>query len=475
MDENNDKMRYTLESEDEMAQPQPMQSPAQPETAEPEAAQTDIDRASIPDKKTRRKIFLLLAAVALVAALGGSALTAAIRAISQMNEAQQAQQAQTTLAEQDVPETEKEPESAQPETPASAEAELPYRIVSAPLPEELFSNSGDKSLTPGQVYQQSVGCVVGILSKSKTNVFGQSTPLSSSGTGFILSEDGYIVTNYHVVEGADSVKVALHDGQEYHAVVAGGDKMSDVALLKIEAEGLQTAAIAQSGDVAVGEEVVAIGNPLGELTFTMTHGYISATDREINVDGTPINMMQTDAAINSGNSGGPLFDMNGNVIGITAAKYSGQTASGTTIEGIGFAIPIDDALRIVYDLQEYGYVTGRAYLGVTVRDLDADTASDYGLPVGPRVESVVMGSCSEKAGIQSGDIILALGGKNTTSTVGLLAALRDHRAGETVEVDLYRAGAELTVSVTLDERPQNLEVTVEEEPQPETLPDGSGN
>ena len=208
MDENNDKMRYTLESEDEMAQPQPMQSPAQPETAEPEAAQTDIDRASIPDKKQGRKIFLLLAAVALVAALGGSALTAAIRAISQMNEAQQAQQAQTTLAEQDVPETEKEPEAAQTETPASAEAELPYRIVSAPLPEELFSNSGDKSLTPGQVYQQNVGCVVGILSKSKTNVFGQSTPLSSSGTGIILSEDGYIVTNYHVVEGADSVKVA---------------------------------------------------------------------------------------------------------------------------------------------------------------------------------------------------------------------------------------------------------------------------
>ena len=157
MDENNDKMRYTLESEDEMAQPQPMQSPAQPETAEPEAAQTDIDRASIPDKKTRRKIFLLLAAVALVAALGGSALTAAIRAISQMNEAQQAQQAQTTLAEQDVPETEKEPEAAQPETPASAEAELPYRIVSSPLPEELFSNYGVNSLTTGQVYHQNVG------------------------------------------------------------------------------------------------------------------------------------------------------------------------------------------------------------------------------------------------------------------------------------------------------------------------------
>lgn len=469
MDENNERMNYSMEIEEADAKPEQQPSGQYPE---PQYGVPESDRPAVPDKKTRKKIFLLLAVVALVAALGGSALTAAIRAISRMNEAQQAQ---TTLAEQDVPETEKEPEAAQPETPASAETELPYRIVSAPLPEELLSNSGDKSLTPEQVYQMNVGCVVGILSKSKTNVFGQSTPLSSSGTGFVLSEDGYIVTNYHVVEGADFVKVALYDGQEYHATVAGGDKMSDVALLKIEAEGLQTAAVAQTDDITVGEEVVAIGNPLGELTFTMTHGYISATDREINVDGTPINMIQTDAAINSGNSGGPLFDMNGNVIGITAAKYSGQTASGTTIEGIGFAIPIDDALRIVYDLQKYGYVTGRAYLGVTVRDLDADTASDYGLPVGPRVESVVMGGCAEAAGITSGDIILSLGGKKTANTIGLLAALRDHRAGETVEVDIYRAGAELTVSVTLDERPQNLEVTVEEEIQPETLPDGSGN
>jgi len=283
------------------------------------------------------------------------------------------------------------------------------------------------------------------------------------------------VTNHHVVSGAQQITVTTNDGSSYAATLVGSDESNDIAVLKIDAKDLTPAVLGDSDSLAVGDAVLAIGNPLGELTFTMTHGYISATDREINVDGTPINMMQTDAAINSGNSGGPLFDMNGNVIGITAAKYSGQTASGTTIEGIGFAIPIDDALRIVYDLQEYGYVTGRAYLGVTVRDLDADTASDYGLPVGPRVESVVMGSCSEKAGIQSGDIILALGGKNTTSTVGLLAALRDHRAGETVEVDLYRAGAELTVSVTLDERPQNLGVTVEEEPQPETLPDGSGN
>ena len=340
----------------------------------------------------------------------------------------------------------------------------------------VHTNTGDKDLTPQEVYNMYVDSVVGITtSGTTTNIFGQISEFAASGSGFVISEDGYIVTNHHVIADASSVKVAMYDGSTYEAQVIGSDSSNDVALLKIDASGLKPVAIGDSDSIAVGDQVAAIGNPLGELTFSLTAGYVSALDRAINTDGTPINMLQTDAAINSGNSGGPLFDMNGNVIGITAAKYSGQTASGTTIEGIGFAIPIDDALRIVYDLQKYGYVTGRAYLGVTVRDLDADTASDYGLPVGPRVESVVMGSCSEKAGIQSGDIILALGGKNTTSTVGLLAALRDHRAGETVEVDLYRAGAELTVSVTLDERPQNLEVTVEEEPQPETLPDGSGN
>jgi S1-C subfamily serine protease len=186
------------------------------------------------------------------------------------------------------------------------------------------------------------------------------------------------------IEDANSVKVTLYNGKEYDAKLVGTDSVNDVALLKIEATGLQAVTVGDSDKIEVGEQVVAIGNPLGELTFTMTQGYISATGREINTDGTPINMLQTDAAINSGNSGGPLFDMNGNVVGITTAKYSGTTSTGTSIEGIGFAIPINDVLKIVYDLQENGYVTGRAYLGISVRDLDElHRFQSYNLPVGP--------------------------------------------------------------------------------------------
>ena len=290
--------------------------------------------------------------------------------------------------------TEAQPEAEAPsETPAEAdtpsgddpvqaadETQKAAEVLNVQPPQqgaETVVSEEKDALSLQEIYQKMNPSVVSIVSTLRSG--------TATGTGIIMSENGYIITNHHVIEGAYQLAVLTYDDTQYTAELIGSDAISDLAVLKIEAEGLQTAAIAQSGDVAVGEEVVAIGNPLGELTFTMTHGYISATDREINVDGTPINMMQTDAAINSGNSGGPLFDMNGNVIGITAAKYSGQTASGTTIEGIGFAIPIDDALRIVYDLQKYGYVTGRAYLGVTVRDLDADTASDYGLPVGPRV------------------------------------------------------------------------------------------
>lgn len=187
-----------------------------------------------------------------------------------------------------------------------------------------------------------------------------------------------------------------------------------MALLKIEAEGLSHVAVGDSDAIAVGEGCIAIGNPLGELTFTMTGGYVSALPREINISGKPISMFQTDAAINAGNSGGPLFDMAGNVIGITSAKISGITGSGASIEGVGFAIPINEALRVVYDLQEYGYVRGRAFLGVTVKELDAATADTYGLPVGPIVQSVVADSCADKAGIAVKDIILAFNGQDGT-------------------------------------------------------------
>ena len=190
----------------------------------------------------------------------------------------------------------------------------------------------------------------------------------------------------------------------------------------------------------------------------LTSGCISALEREIDPDGTPITMLQTDVLINAGNSGGPLFDLNGNVIGITTAKMSGTSENGIAIEGLSFAIPINDVLRVVYDLQQYGRVRGRAYLGVTLQNLDAQVAEIYGLPSGPQVVTVTEGSCSEKAGLQPHDIILEFDGEAIASYSDLVSALSKHKAGDTVKMKLYRAGAELEVTLTLDERPEESQI-----------------
>ena len=314
-------------------------------------------------------------------------------------------------------------------------------------------------VTTTQVYQDNVASVVGIMNDmTTTNVFGQTTSIASSGSGFVIREDGYVVTNYHVIENAQSLRVSLYNGQEYQATVVGYDSDYDVAVLKIDATELDAVAVGDSDLLRVGDQVAAIGNPLGELTLSMTVGYISARDREINTDGRPINMLQTDVAINSGNSGGPLFDMKGNVIGITTAKYSGSTSSGATIEGIGFALPINDVMGIVNDLLELGYVSGRAYLGVTTMEMDSQTAQMYSLPIGVYISSVTKGSCAEKAGIQKGDIVLKLGDKETATYSALKRALREHSPGDTTTITIYRAGAELELSVTLDERPSDEEI-----------------
>ena len=401
--------------------------------------------------------------MAIVAALGGSALTAAIHALGQQNMAQQ--DTVDAMAEQ----------PAEEQSADAAEPEAPYQLARKPLPAELPSNDGGKTLTPKQVYKMNVGAVCGIATQVTTNVWGQTATASCAGSGFVLTQDGYIVTNNHVVSDADegTIVVRLYSGEEYTADVVGTDSMNDVALLKIETEGLQTVTIGDSDEIEVGEIVEAIGNPLGELTFTMTAGYISALDREINADGTPINMLQTDAAINSGNSGGPLFDMNGNVIGITTAKVSGETESGVTIEGIGFAIPINDVLRVVYDLQQYGRVRGRAYLGVTLQDLDSTVAATYNLPAGPQIVTVTEGSCAETAGLQPSDIILEFEGREIGSYTDLVSALSKQQAGDTVTMRIYRAGAELEITLTLDERPDETEIAAAEQQANQQIPSDS--
>ena len=311
--------------------------------------------------------------------------------------------------------------------------------------------TSDGLLSPGSVYTKNVNAVIAVDALIETSAgYGE-----SMGSGFFISADGYAVTNYHVIEGATEVAVITHDGEVLEAQIVGSDAANDVALLKVEGEGLPYATIGRSDHVEVGDQVAAIGTPLGELTATLTVGYISAKDRVVNTDGTVINMLQTDAAINSGNSGGPLFNMKGEVIGIITAKFSGDSSSGVSIEGLGFAIPVDDVGRILSDLQEFGYVTG-AYLGVYVRDVDM-SAQSYGLPAGAYVEDVMTGYCAERAGLRSGDIIVNLGGYDITSVSELTRVLRRFNAGDTTSLSVYRNGKVNYLQVTFDEKPVEQE------------------
>ena len=306
-------------------------------------------------------------------------------------------------------------------------------------------------LTPAQVYAQNVKSVVAISNQVTTNIYGQVSETASSGTGFIISENGYIVSNYHVVEGATTLTVITWDGTEYAAKYVGGDEPNDLAVLKIEATGLQKAKLGSSDDLIVGDMVVAIGNPLGELTSTLTVGYVSAKDRDINTSGALINMIQTDAAINPGNSGGPLFNMKGEVIGITTAKYSGTTNSGASIEGIGFAIPIDDVINKITDLRDVGYITG-AYLGVMVQDTDP-TLSYYGIPMGAFVREVTPGSCAQAAGILAKDIIVSVGDHEVGGLNDLSKAMQTFKAGDVTTITVWRGGQYLQLKITLDAKP----------------------
>ena len=305
-------------------------------------------------------------------------------------------------------------------------------------------------MTPGQIYAKNEASVVAI-NCSVASSYGQ---MVSSGTGFIWTADGYIISNYHVVDGAQSITITTNEGKKYTATFVGGDEFNDIALLKVDSTDLQPVKIGVSSDLIVGDRVVAIGNALGKLASTLTVGYVSAMDRMITTEGSQMNMIQTDAAINSGNSGGPLFNMKGEVIGVTTAKFSGTSNSGASIEGIGFAIPMDDVIGILEDLRDYGYVTG-GYLGIEVTNMDASDAALYGLPMGTLVQSVTAGSCAAKAGIRVQDILVELGGYTIENINDLTRAMRNFDAGDTVTVVVYRTseGGEVVLTVTLDNKP----------------------
>ena len=325
----------------------------------------------------------------------------------------------------------------------------------------LNSNSG-QPMSPEQLYAANLASCVGITVNTTQNIWGQTTTSAASGSGFVLSQDGYIATNYHVIEeaaedksGSVTIEVSFANGDKYDAKLIGGEKDNDVAVLKIEASGLTPVTLGDSSKLVVGEAVYAIGNPLGELTYSLTDGIVSALDRLIttgdNGSSATLNVLQTNCAINPGNSGGPLFDSYGNVIGITTAKYT-QSSSGVSAEGLGFALPINDVKNILSDIIEHGYVTGKPYMGITVDSVSSE-AQRYGVSAGAVVVSVADGSCAQKAGLQANDIITAIDDTAIDSSPALTAALATgYKAGDTATLTVIRSQQEIKLTITFDEK-----------------------
>lgn len=309
-------------------------------------------------------------------------------------------------------------------------------------------------MTAAEVYAANVRSTVGITTSVTTNYFGFQTTSAASGSGFIITTDGYILTNYHVIENSNSITVSMYDGTSYDAALIGYDESNDIAVLKIEEEGLTPVVLGDSDNLNVGDSVVAIGNPLGELTFSLTAGLVSAKDRQVTLSSNvTMNLLQTDCAINSGNSGGALFNLYGEVIGVTNAKYSSSSSSGASIDNIGFAIPINSIRSIVESIIEKGYIS-KPYMGVTVSDVSTESQM-YGLPQGAAIYSVVEGGPAEKAGLQTGDIITGADGTGITCREDLVNVVGGMKVGDELTVTVYRQGEILDITVVIEEQIQS--------------------
>ena len=335
---------------------------------------------------------------------------------------------------------------------------------------------GKTEMSDAEVYAANVNSVVSInvTGTSGYNFFGQPVQTASAGSGFVLTEDGYIVTNYHVVGDANTVKVTMYNGDEYDAQYVGGDEDYDIAVIKVDATGLQAVTLGDSDTLNVGDRVLAIGNPLGELTFSMSGGMVSSVNRAINVDGTPFNMIQTDTSINPGNSGGPLLNSYGEVVGIVSAKYS-STSSQETVEGLGFAIPINDVISMIQDIMTNGYVTNKPYLGITPGTMNAQLAAQfrYDIDRGVFVYSVEEGSAADQAGLQMGDVITKIDDTEVNSVEELNAAKKQYSAGDTAVLTVYRGGETITVEITWGAVPADQQ-TQEAQAQQDSSQNGSG-
>lgn len=325
--------------------------------------------------------------------------------------------------------------------------------------EQLVVKGEGTEMTMAEIYETYVSAVVGIVTEgTTTNIFGQPSSYASSGTGFVVSADGYIVTNCHVVDGGSKFTVSFEDGRTYDGQLVGSDAENDVALLKIDATGLKTVVIGDSDEIRVGENICAIGNPLGELTFSQTSGIISALNRVITTDDDEANFMfQIDAAVNSGNSGGPVFNSRGQVIGVVTAKYS---SSG--VEGLGFALPINDVARMINEIKTNGKVRKVSFGMVVGYATYSDSGEDTSIP-GARVKSLTEGSCAERSGLQAGDVIVAIDNMKITGITDLQAAKKRFVPDQEATITLYRNGQQMQLTIVFDEAVE--ETTQEQTPQ----------
>lgn len=361
----------------------------------------------------------------------------------------------------------------QPETVVSDGVSTVMKGVRETSVIQIQQIDSSKTLTAAEVYAANVNSTVGIVTSAvTTNFWGQQTTSAAAGSGFIFTDDGYVLTNYHVVSGADSVTVSTYDGTKYDAKIVGYDESNDVAVLKIEATGLTPVVIGSSDTLNVGDSVVAIGNPLGELTFSLTAGAVSALNREVTMsNGTSMELIQTDCAINSGNSGGALFNMHGEVVGITNAKYSGSSGSGASIDNIGFAIPINDVYSIVTSIIEKGYIE-KPYIGVGALSVSEETQK-YGLPQGASVQSVTDDGPAKAAGLQVNDIITKVNDTEITSSNDLVKAVGQCKPGDEITLTVYRQGQTMEIKVTVARKVQSAQQESQQTVQQESAQSGN--
>ncbi len=310
-----------------------------------------------------------------------------------------------------------------------------------------------KLMTPAEVYAVNVNSTVTISGTIYTSSWGQQNASYVSGSGFIISHDGYILTNYHVVEGTSKIEVKFYNGKTYSAKLIGFEASNDIAVLKVDAKDLTPVILGNSDNLNVGDTVVAIGNPLGILPFSLTAGIVSAKNQAVPMsDGTTMQLLQTDCAINSGNSGGALFNLYGEVIGITNSKFS-SSGSGTSIDNLSFAIPMNRVKDMVFSIIEKGYIA-KPYIGVTVTSV-SEKLQSYGLPKGASVEEVVPDSPAEAGGLRVGDIVTAVNGKEIADHSELVSLVGAAKIGDSIVLTVYRRGTIVEITIVIGEQIQS--------------------